>query len=173
MTNFKMRLFLLTLIAILGTVGLAHADKAVIDALDQEDLNLYFSNIQAGDGKLVFTRSREDLSFRLQIGTNPKTDCPPGSTFDLPFGVAGRVFNGESNLKFIPPAPKAYPKMFLVEETNRRGDVHVGVLRVIPGKNGGEIEVLPGHVADKDALFQLEKDWVLGTGSYPPPPRGE
>ena len=90
----------------------------------------------------------------------------------MPFGVAGRVFNGESNLKFIPPAPKAYPAMFLVEETNRRGDVHVGVLRVIPTKNGSEIEVLPGHVTDKDALFKLEKDWVLGTGSYPPAPGG-
>jgi hypothetical protein len=167
-----MRLFFLTLIITLATTCLIRADQTVVDALHQDDLSFFFANIQVAEGKLIFTRSKQDLSFHVQIGTDPKTDSPPGSTFDLPYGVAGRLFNGESNLKFIPPAPKAYPKMFLVESVNRRGDVSVGVLRVIPTPNGGQIEVLPGHVTDKGAVFTLEKDWVLGNGTntYPPSP---
>jgi hypothetical protein len=158
-----MRTFLFTLIVLLSSAGMIRADGSY-EALQRDDLNFYFSNIQAEDGKLVFTRSSQDLSFRMQIGTAPKTDCLPNTMFAVPFGTACRVFNSQSNLKFIPPAPKAEQSMFLVERVNRRNDVCVGILLVTKKR---EIKVLPVNVADKDALYKFEKNWVLGTGSYP------
>lgn len=160
-----MRSLFLTLIVLLSSFGSTRAaDPGAYTPLQQKDLNAFFSNVKANGGNLVFTRNDQYLMLQMQIGNAQPTGCLPSTLFEIPFGAPSRLFEGQSSLKFIPPAPKVTQPMFLVERITRSGNVHVGILAVDSGKN---LKILPVPVTDKDSLLKFEKDWILGTVQYP------
>jgi len=158
------RTFLFSLV-MAAAIFLSSAAKADVDSMDVNDLLFFFDVVHVHDGFLIITRSQQDLSYKIQIGDGPITDSPPGSTFKLPPGVPCRIFNHQSVFRLMP----AYEKMgilktWLVEEVNRRGDVHVCMLRGRRHLEGvskpfAESLVLePTEAKDETSLRRLEKE---------------
>jgi hypothetical protein len=133
----------------------------------------WLSRIELQGNVLVLTRSDQNFSFSFQFEKNTPKPSPAGSVWRLPLGVAGRFFGFESSLRFV-PFPKSSLNLFLTEATNRRGDVHVGLLRrSSTNQSPREMEVdyirikpLPVSVSSFAKLAQIEKD--VQTGNLAP-----
>jgi hypothetical protein len=94
----------------------------------------WLSRLQLQGDELVLTRSDEDLGFSFQIGAATPQPSGANSVWHLGLHHRGRFYGTESSLVFLPVSSKDRT-LFLTEETNRRGDVEVGLLLRSPSPN--------------------------------------
>jgi hypothetical protein len=151
--------------------GAAFADNS-IDG-DPDPGGFWLSRIQLQGNVLILTRSDQDLGFFFQMGKLPAQPSRAGSVWRLQRGMEGRFFGHESSLRMV-PFPADSPNLFLTEETNRRDDVHIGLLRQddrqlrpFKKKDGNVVYVglRPSRVPvdSPDALAKIEAQVRRGT----------
>ena len=146
-------------------------EEGSVDALSSDLFDFYFTSAQLQTNAVVLVRSAEDLSFSFQRGVGKATPCPAGSTITLPLGQTGKLFNDASSFRFIPfPLKAGQVNLFLLEEENMKGDIHVGLLRSVarpvPGRT---TEVISVWAHSQDELRQIEKDIAVGKFVNPSP----
>lgn len=113
----------------------ARADDSVDG--DPSPGGFWLSQVELRGNELILKRSSEDLGFSFQEdGGSSPVASPPNSTWKLPLHCRATFSGRESNLVLIPANGKDHRTLFLTEETNRRGDVHVGLLLKSPTPNG-------------------------------------
>ena len=161
-------LFLLALLAIPVP---ADEEEGSVNALASDLFDFYFSSAQLQGNAVVLVRSSEELSLKFQQGAAVAVRCPAGSTVTLPLGTPGRLFNSASSFKFVPfPPKKGEVNLFLLEEEDMQGDIHVGLLRAasrpVPGRT---TQVISVWAHSQDELRQIEKDIASGKFVNPRP----
>jgi hypothetical protein len=127
--------------AILFLVTLSIAVRAddSVDG-DQSPNGFWLSQVELRGDELILKRSSEGLGFSFQEdGGTPPVACPPNSIWKLPLHRGATFFGRESTLVVIPANRRDHRTLFLTEETNRRGDVHTGLLLKSPSPNGRTI----------------------------------
>ena len=149
----------------------AGEEEGNVDALSSDLFVFYFSSAQLQGSAVVLVRSAEDLSLTFQQGTGPVVASPAGSTITLPLGKPGRLSNAASSFKFIPfPPEPGEVNLFLLEEENMKGDIHVGLLRAVSRPAPGRTtEVISVWAHSQDQLHQIEKDIAAGKFQNPRP----
>jgi hypothetical protein len=156
---------LLSLMLALDTSGQEVSSRQpTVDSMEPDFLDFWFSNVQVDHGILVMKRSSEDLSFMFQKGTGIAVASPPSGVLRLPVGMPGRLINHQSELKFIPFPDRSGRNLFLLEETNRVGDTHVGLLCLTAkAMEPRTIKVLPVPANSREGLASLEAQVKTGT----------
>ena len=141
-----------------------------VDSMEPDFLDFWFSSVQIDHANLVMKRSLNNIfySYMFQKGTDTPVASPPGSVHQLPLGMPGLFFCHIAGIKFIPFPDRSGRNLFLLEETNRIGDTHVGLLCLTAkGTKPRSAEVLPVWVDTREGLASVEAQVKAGTYTYP------
>ena len=163
-----MKHLFIALLSLMLAAGINEQDVSsrhpTVDSMEPDFLDFWFSSVQVDHGILVLKRSSEDLSFMFQIGTCIAVASPPSGVLRLPVGMPGRLFNHQSELKFVPFPDRSGRNLFLLEETNRVGDTHVGLLCLTAkAMEPRTIKVLPVPANSREGLASVEVQVKAGT----------